>query len=262
MAFSPQFLDELRARVSIADVAGRRAQLTRKGREHLGLCPFHKEKTPSFMVNEEKGFYHCFGCGEHGSAIDFVMKTERLSFPNAVEKLASQANMTIPIAQQVTPMCVLTENKDHPRSSEPLTLFKLDQDDLLSDGFVPSGVQNFKNTIEEFAKRLRRTSAELAKGDKAPGLPIEVNHKHVHLAAATMSGSPRQSQPGPWSIAGQVGEYVGTAIAAFGAGHIKTGTDINAWAIWAFGFGSILAIVLLLLRLSRSNRERLELEVW
>ncbi|MDP6882773.1 MAG: CHC2 zinc finger domain-containing protein, partial [Rhodospirillales bacterium] len=50
MAFSPQFLDELRARVSIADVAGRRAQLTRKGREHLGLCPFHKEKTPSFMV--------------------------------------------------------------------------------------------------------------------------------------------------------------------------------------------------------------------
>ena len=93
---SPQFLDELRARVGLADVIGRRVRLTRKGRGHVGLCPFHKEKTPSFTVNEEKGFYHCFGCGEHGSAIDFVMKTEGLSFPEAVERLAAEAGLEVP----------------------------------------------------------------------------------------------------------------------------------------------------------------------
>ena len=97
MAFSPQFLDELRTRVGLADIVGRRVRLTKKGREHTGLCPFHKEKTPSFTLNEEKGFYHCFGCGAHGSAIDFVMNTEGLSFPEAVERLAGEAGMQIPV---------------------------------------------------------------------------------------------------------------------------------------------------------------------
>ncbi len=96
MAFSPQFLDELRSRIGLADVVGKRVKLTRKGHEHLGLCPFHKEKTPSFTLNEEKGFYHCFGCGAHGSAIDFAMQTDGLSFPEAVERLAAEAGMEIP----------------------------------------------------------------------------------------------------------------------------------------------------------------------
>ncbi len=96
MAFSDQFLEDLRARAGLADVIGRRVKLAKKGREHLGLCPFHKEKTPSFTVNEDKGFYHCFGCGEHGSVFDFVMKTDGLSFPEAVEKLAAEAGMDIP----------------------------------------------------------------------------------------------------------------------------------------------------------------------
>lgn len=97
MAFSPQFLDELRTRAGLADIIARRVKLTRRGREHVGLCPFHKEKTPSFTVNEEKGFYHCFGCGEHGSVIDFVMKTEGLTFPEAVERLAGAAGMEVPV---------------------------------------------------------------------------------------------------------------------------------------------------------------------
>ncbi len=96
MAFSPQFLDELRTRSGLAAVIGRRVRLTRKGREHIGLCPFHKEKTPSFTVNEDKGFYHCFGCGAHGSVIDFVMRTEGMSFPEAVERLAGEAGMEVP----------------------------------------------------------------------------------------------------------------------------------------------------------------------
>ncbi len=96
MSFDPNFLDRLRDQVSIAEVVGRRVRLTRKGREHSGLCPFHNEKTPSFTVSEDKGFYHCFGCGEHGDVIGFVMKTEGLSFPEAVEKLAGEANLPLP----------------------------------------------------------------------------------------------------------------------------------------------------------------------
>lgn len=96
MAFTHQFLDELRTRIGVVDVVGKRVKLVRKGREHSGLCPFHNEKTPSFTVNEEKGFYHCFGCGAHGSAIDFVMETEGLNFPEAVERLAGEAGMEVP----------------------------------------------------------------------------------------------------------------------------------------------------------------------
>ncbi|HZD26552.1 MAG TPA: DNA primase, partial [Alphaproteobacteria bacterium] len=96
MAFPQAFLDELRARTGLAELVGRRVRLVRRGREHTGLCPFHNEKTPSFTVNEDKGFYHCFGCGAHGSAIDFVMQTENLSFPEAVEKLALEAGLEVP----------------------------------------------------------------------------------------------------------------------------------------------------------------------
>jgi DNA primase len=96
MRFTPRFLDELRDRLRISDYVGRKVKLVRRGRNHTGLCPFHNEKTPSFSVNEDKGFYHCFGCGEHGNVIDFVMKTEGLPFPEAVERLAGDAGMELP----------------------------------------------------------------------------------------------------------------------------------------------------------------------
>jgi DNA primase len=96
MALSPQFLDELKHRFTLSDVVGRKVKLIRRGREHTGLCPFHNEKTPSFTVNDQKGFYHCFGCGQHGGVIDFVMNTEGLTFPETVEQLASQVGMEVP----------------------------------------------------------------------------------------------------------------------------------------------------------------------
>ena len=96
MRFTPEFLDELRLRVRLTDVVGRKVKLVRKGRESGGLCPFHNEKTPSFTVNDDKGFYHCFGCGAHGNVIDFVMHTEGLGFPEAVERLAGEAGMALP----------------------------------------------------------------------------------------------------------------------------------------------------------------------
>jgi DNA primase len=98
MAFPPQFLDELRARIPVTSVVGRRVKLIRKGREHHGLCPFHNEKTPSFTVNEDKGFFHCFGCGAHGDAIGFEMRAGHLSFTEAVEKLATEAGLEVPKA--------------------------------------------------------------------------------------------------------------------------------------------------------------------
>ena len=96
MAFSPHFLDELRARVPVSAVAGRRVKLIKKGREFTGLCPFHAEKSPSFFVNDDKQFYHCFGCGAHGTVFDFVMNTEGLGFPETVEKLAAEAGLEVP----------------------------------------------------------------------------------------------------------------------------------------------------------------------
>jgi DNA primase len=96
MAFPPRFLDELRERLSLADIVGRRVRLIKRGREYVGLCPFHKEKTPSFNVVEDKGFYHCFGCGAHGDVIGFTMQTANLSFPEAVEQLARQAGLEVP----------------------------------------------------------------------------------------------------------------------------------------------------------------------
>ncbi len=96
MFFGPEFLDLLRDKVVLSDVVARRVKLTRKGRESLGLCPFHKEKTPSFTVNDEKGFYHCFGCGAHGDVIRFLTDCEKIPFTEAVEMLAQMAGVPLP----------------------------------------------------------------------------------------------------------------------------------------------------------------------
>src|ERR1700745_1857412 len=96
MALPPGFLDELRSRISLSGLIGRRVKLARRGREYAGLCPFHHEKTPSFYVVEDKGFFHCFGCGAHGDAIGFVMRADNLDFIEAVERLAGEAGIAVP----------------------------------------------------------------------------------------------------------------------------------------------------------------------
>ena len=94
--YDRNFTDELRTRLSIVDVVGRRVPLVKKGQNYWGCCPFHNEKTPSFSVNEEKGFYHCFGCGEHGDIISFTMKSNNMDFKEAIKELANQAGLKIP----------------------------------------------------------------------------------------------------------------------------------------------------------------------
>src|SRR5271154_6463311 len=98
MRFSQSFLDEIRARLPVSDVVRRRVQLKKAGREWKGLSPFNPEKTPSFFVNDQKGAWFDFSSGKNGSIFDFVMLTEGLPFPEAVERLAAQAGMPLPEA--------------------------------------------------------------------------------------------------------------------------------------------------------------------
>ncbi|HVC51204.1 MAG TPA: DNA primase [Stellaceae bacterium] len=114
MAFPPGFLDELRSRISLAELIGRRVRLTRRGREYVGLCPFHNEKTPSFCVVEDKGFFHCFGCGAHGDAIGYAMRADNVDFVEAIERLAGLAGLAVP---QSTP-------QERERAQRQKTLFE------------------------------------------------------------------------------------------------------------------------------------------
>ena len=96
MALTPQWLDELRARVTLSSVVMRTTKLQKAGREWKACCPFHNEKTPSFTVSDEKGFYHCFGCGAHGDVIRWMTDQRGLSFMDAVKELAAEAGMEVP----------------------------------------------------------------------------------------------------------------------------------------------------------------------
>src|SRR2546427_8534105 len=96
MRFPPQFLDELRTRLPVSEVVGRRVKLKKAGREWRGLSPFNQEKTPSFFANDQKMAWFDFSSGKNGNIFDFVMLTEGLSFPEAVERLATQAGMQLP----------------------------------------------------------------------------------------------------------------------------------------------------------------------
>ena len=103
MAVPPEFIEDLRQRVPLSDIIGRRVKLIRKGRRFSGLCPFHSEKTPSFSVVDDDGFYHCFGCGAHGDAISFLREMDGLDFMEAVERLADMAGLAMPKSTHIDP---------------------------------------------------------------------------------------------------------------------------------------------------------------
>ncbi len=96
MSLTPQWLDELRSRTTLSALIGRSIKVTKAGREYKACCPFHNEKTPSFTINDEKGFYHCFGCSAHGDAIRWMTDQRGLGFMDAVKELASEAGMDVP----------------------------------------------------------------------------------------------------------------------------------------------------------------------
>ena len=159
------FIDDLNDRVDIAEVVGARVELKKAGREFKGLCPFHGEKTPSFHVVPEKGFYHCFGCGAHGTALGFLMEHDRMEFREAVEALASMAGMEIP-QEAVSPSAPRDEKRSklfdvvdradrwfrqqlrsHPQSERAVAYLKkrgLDGETArtFGIGYAPPGFQN------------------------------------------------------------------------------------------------------------------------
>ena len=96
MTLSPQWLEELRSRTTLSTLIGRTVKVQKAGREFKACCPFHNEKTPSFTINDEKGFYHCFGCGAHGDAISWMTEQRGLGFMDAVKDLAVEAQMEVP----------------------------------------------------------------------------------------------------------------------------------------------------------------------
>ena len=96
MALPQHFMDELRRRVTLSDVIGKRVVLKKQGNRRTGLCPFHNEKTPSFHVRDDEGYYHCFGCGASGDAITFLREKEGMAFMDAVRSLAEMAGMDVP----------------------------------------------------------------------------------------------------------------------------------------------------------------------
>lgn len=137
-----RFIDELRTRIPIADVVGAKVKLVKKGREYQGLCPFHHEKTPSFTVNETKGFYHCFGCGAHGDIVKFEMEANGLPFMEALQKLAHQAGLAMPHFS----------NKDKEEAESRKNLYEIME--IAAQYFerelkMPSGAEGLKYFLEK-----------------------------------------------------------------------------------------------------------------
>ena len=93
MKYPKEYLEEIKTRLKVSSVVSKTIQLKKRGKEFVGLSPFKNEKTPSFTVNDEKGFYHCFSTGEHGNIFDFLMKTQNLKFGESVKALANLAGM-------------------------------------------------------------------------------------------------------------------------------------------------------------------------
>ena len=122
--YNNNFTDELRQRLSIVDVVSRRVPLTKKGQNFWGCCPFHNEKTPSFSVSEDKGFYHCFGCGEHGDIISFTMKSENVDFRTAIRELADMAGIKVPEYKPKDAATVAREESYVKITEDAATLFQ------------------------------------------------------------------------------------------------------------------------------------------
>lgn len=185
MFFPSSFLQELSSRVSIVNVVGQVVKLKRKGNEYWGCCPFHHEKTASFSVSDEKGFYHCFGCGEHGNVFDFVKKSMGMTFPEAVEYLARQAGMEVPratpedyererrkkgLSEALEAACVFYEEQLQKPAGRP-GLYYLQQRGLTTEtikkfrlGFAPSGNALKAHLIREgFEENILKEAGLLSK---------------------------------------------------------------------------------------------------
>jgi DNA primase len=172
------FIDDLIARADIVEVVGRRTQLKKAGREFKGCCPFHDEKTPSFTVSPGKGFYHCFGCGAHGTAVGFLMEYDHMSFVEAIESLAGSMGVEVPRSESDQParrydelfslMDAVARHwqaclKESPEALEYLKKRRIDGSTAkrYGIGYAPDG---WSNVLDKFGKSEEATERLLATG--------------------------------------------------------------------------------------------------
>jgi len=173
MAIPEQFLQELRDRIDIAEVIGAHVRLKKSGRNFKALCPFHTEKTPSFLVNREKGIYKCFGCGASGNVFTFVMEIQKVGFVDAVKTLAAQAGMKVPVSPGQA-----REERRNERLYEALEFAAQQFESLLWDRNKGERARKYLRTrgvSEKTAKDFRLGYADPSGGllvRKARGLPV------------------------------------------------------------------------------------------
>ncbi len=190
MSLTPQWLDELRARISLSGVIGRTTRLTKAGHEFKACCPFHNEKSPSFTVNDLKGFYHCFGCGAHGDAIRWMTDQRGLSFMDAVKELAAEAGMEVPApdprsaakaeqqaglhevmaaAQEFYRAALETPEGAKARAYLNTRRFDAHTMERFGFGFAPAGRQALKAALKQFDEpMLIEAGLRIAVDDKEP----------------------------------------------------------------------------------------------
>ncbi len=190
MSLSPQWLDELRARVTLSSVIQRTVRLTKAGREFRACCPFHNEKSPSFYVNDEKGFYHCFGCGVHGDAIRWLTDQRGLGFMDAVKELAGEAGIDVPApdpraaqvaekrdslhdvttaAQKWFVDCLAAPEGEKARAYLATRGFDAHTLVRFGFGFAPEGRQALKGALGQFPEdKLIEAGLRIAVDDKEP----------------------------------------------------------------------------------------------
>ena len=189
--FDNSFTDELRQRLSLVDVISRRVPLTKKGQNYWGCCPFHNEKTPSFSVNEDKGFYHCFGCGEHGDIISFTMKSENIDFKEAIKELADMAGLKMPEYKQKTQQQIEAE-ENYVKITDTAT--KIYQDLLYKD-IGKHALEYIKNRgfTDEMIKKYRI--------GYAPKNNIILSHfSNIKIDKLTSTGLVRIGDYGPYDF--------------------------------------------------------------
>jgi len=189
--FDNSFTDELRQRLSIVDVISRRVPLVKKGQNFWGCCPFHNEKTPSFSVSEDKGFYHCFGCGEHGDIISFVMKSENVDFKTAISELADMAGIKMPEFKQKTPQQIENEENYIKITDESAKIYQ----DLLYKDVGKVALDYIKNRgfTDEMIKKYRI-------GYAPKGNIISSHFSNVKIDKLLSTGLVRVGDYGPYDF--------------------------------------------------------------
>lgn len=189
--YDNSFTDELRQRLSLVDVISRRIPLVKKGQNYWGCCPFHNEKTPSFSVNEDKGFYHCFGCGEHGDIISFTMKSENVDFKEAIKELADMAGIKMPEFKQKTKEQIEAEENYIQITEKACQIYQ----DLLYQESGKHALEYIKNRgfSDEMIKKYRI-------GYAPKGNIISSHFNNIKIDKLTATGLVRVGDYGPYDF--------------------------------------------------------------